>query len=80
MMYIMDKNKLRYTEGDSRPPMFTRRELLIRECRATRADGEKCRRYAVKGEAFCRSHLEQGYALFTLAAVRNNSYDRQNLP
>jgi hypothetical protein len=54
--------------SDSRPPELSRRMMPI-YCQAANRNGAPCQCHALRGEAFCHSHLRQGYGLFTLAAV-----------
>lgn len=66
-----NKIKLPFGKGvcDLRPLVIPRRALLVGRCLATKSDGTACRGYAVKGQVFCRVHLQEGYALFTLAVI-----------
>ena len=61
---------IKYTDGDARPICLRRRSLMIGECRATTRKGKPCHCYPIKGQVFCKRHLEQGYALFTLAVIQ----------
>jgi hypothetical protein len=54
---------------DNRPPVLERRVMPI-YCRALTRSGKPCQRHAKRGEAFCHSHLKQGYGLFTLAVLQ----------
>ena len=51
-------------------PFQTDKTLSFVRCFALRVDGHLCNRHAVSGQAFCEAHLKQGYALFTMAAIK----------
>lgn len=52
------------------PPKLKKRDMPF-ICMALTSEGKPCNCYPVNGEAFCHSHLKQGYGLFTLAVLRS---------
>lgn len=48
-------------------------------CAAVRDDGLPCGGWAMRGRAFCASHMKQGYALFELAARRADKHDDERV-
>lgn len=65
----MSKKTFLLFSRDNRPPVLRRRVMPI-YCQALNRSGELCKCHALRGDAFCHSHLKQGYGLFTLAALQ----------
>lgn len=59
-----------YREKPPARPLVLERRIMPIYCQALNRRGEPCQRHALRGEAFCHSHLRQGYGLFTLAVLQ----------
>lgn len=59
----------KYTELQKRVYLLGRTSKDFRRCHAIKENGTACGCQANTFEVFCRSHMAQGYGLFTLAVV-----------
>lgn len=46
----------------------------FRQCHAVKGDGKRCGCQSMTFEVFCRTHLLQGFGLFTLAVLARLEY------